>query len=154
MKLRIDIQYETLSKYRKFCYLVLNEIKIDMINNLDKDKFIVRKKFLDEKLSRNFNYYALYRRMIMNMYLKWENEGYYSICLDDSLKVQGIKVDFIFRMIEYGVEGMEPYPFMRMNIIKYSRILDQMYSDYCEEGRVDLFIRRRHNRRPKVSARR
>lgn len=155
MRIIIKVDYSNPFKYRKFCYALLNAIKNDMILNLDRRKLDARKDKLDKKLSVNLDYYQVYCMIIRSMYIEKDTESdYYSINFDESIKIKNIKLYFIFKIIEYGVVGIEPYPFMRFCIYRYNQMMELLYSNYCEEGNIDLSLRRSNNRRSQGSVRR
>lgn len=147
MKILVKVNYSNPTKYRKFCYALLRAIKNDMLMKLDRRKLAVRKEKLDEKLNVKLNYYSVYQTIINTMYLSTDNDSeYYCIKLDESIKIKNIKYIFIFKIIEFGVVGIEPYPFMRNCMYRYNRILEKVYSNYCEEGYIDLSLRRSNHR--------
>lgn len=147
MKIPIRVDYSNPTKYRKFCYAFLRAVKSDMLMKLDRRKLAIRKDKLDAKLNVKLNYYSVYQTIINTMYItKDEESEYYCIRLDESTKIKNIKIYFIFKIIEYGVVGIEPYPFMRNCIYRYNRILEQVYSNYCKEGYIDLSLRKRNYR--------
>lgn len=155
MKLVIKVPYKSMRVYRTFCYLLLHCIKLDLLRRLNKKKLEIRKQFLDKAFEINADYYQIYRLVINSLYLSKDPESrFYCIQLDTSIKVQNVLVYQIFKVIEYGVIGLQPYPFMRKNFSRYKEILSDVYSIYCKEGRIDLSLRRSDNRRPKISARR